>query len=779
MKIDYRSTYVKYMLAGALLLLAFLLFVRPVHFKASTSTVLLDRNGQLLSATVTDEGMWQFLAPDSVPLRFATCLLQFEDAHFYYHPGFNPVSLVRAAIQNIRKKEIVSGASTITMQLVRLSRKGKPRTYLEKVIEIVLAFRTELAYSKKSILAMYASHAPFGGNVVGLDAAAWRYYNTSPNNLSWAEAATLAVLPNAPGLIFPGRNQHLLKTKRDFLLTKLFKKGIIDKQTYQLSLLEPLPNPTNRLKQRATHLLTRCIKDGLKGRIIHSTINLEYQNNATQIAKRYYRHFLANGIRNLAILVINNKTGEVPVYIGNILSNNPNFSSRVDIITSPRSYGSLLKPFLYAYMLSEGLLLPRQLVKDVPIAVAGFVPKNFSKTFEGAVNANEIISRSLNVPSVILLKKYGIEKFYNNIKRTGLRSINKPPSHYGLSIILGGAESTMWELARAYSALARSAINDSLRKTFISYTLNTKSQESDTFVANGIKAGAAYLTLQALTESKRPGEDGTWRNFIASQTIAWKTGTSYGFRDAWAIGVTPKYTVAVWVGNADGEGRPILIGAATAAPVMFDIFSTLPSSSWFSPPHYDLKTVTTCKKTGMLVSANCNDVIDELVPAVKAKTLPCFYHKKIFLDETEHYRVNRTCFPDKNIKDTSWFILPPAQEWFYKKTHFDYTPLPPLHPKCKTQDDLTKNIDLVYPYYGADIYIPIENDGKRGQIILKATHRKPESTIYWHLDNKFIGVTQNVHELAISPKPGSYVLTLVDENGEELKRRIKIIGEVR
>lgn len=771
--------FIKYMLAGVILLLAFLLFVKPVSFKASSSTVLLDRNGQLLAATVTDEGMWQFPAPDSVPFRFSKCLLQFEDSYFYYHPGFNPVSLVRAAIQNLRNRKIISGASTITMQLVRLSRKGKQRTYMEKAIEIVLAFRTELAYSKKSILAMYASHAPFGGNVIGLDAAAWRYFGTSPDNLSWAEAATLAVLPNAPGLIFPGRNQHLLLAKRNFLLGKLLKKGVIDNQTYQLALLEPLPDPDNKYSQRATHLLTRCIKDGLKGKIIRSTISRELQDIFYKIALRYHRHFKANGIRNMAILVVDNLTGEVLVYIGNILTDDPSFSSKVDIITAKRSYGSLLKPFLYAYMLSEGLLLPKEFVKDVPVAIAGFTPLNFSKKFEGAVKANEIISRSLNVPSVILLKEYGIEKFYNNIHKTGLLSINMPPSHYGLSIILGGAESTMWELARAYSAIARAALSDTLRETSIRYTVDRGMLFNQAFEAANIKPGAAYLTLQALTEANRPGEDGTWRNFIASQTIAWKTGTSFGFRDAWAIGVTPKFTVSVWVGNADGEGRPDLVGAATADPVMFDVFSVLPSCSWYSPPYYDLKTVKTCKKTGMLASNLCPDTTEELVPAVKIKTLPCIYHKKIFLDKSKRYRVNRSCFPNSDLKDTTWFILPPGQEWFYKKNHFDYTVLPPMHPKCSVQYDEINNIDLIYPFYGVDLYIPIENDGTRGQIILKATHRKSESIIYWHLNNEFIGMTKNVHEIAISPKPGSYTLTLVDENGEELKRRIKIIGEDR
>ncbi|MGE0076910.1 MAG: penicillin-binding protein 1C [Bacteroidales bacterium] len=764
----------KILLAGALLLLAFLL-VPPVKFGNSTSTVLLDRNGQLLSATVSNEGMWQFPEVDTVPQKFAICLTQFEDAYFRYHLGVNPVSVVRAATQNIRARKIVSGASTITMQMVRLSRRGKSRTFFEKGIEMFLALRSELSYSKRTILAKYASHAPFGGNVVGLDAAAWRYFGTSADNLSWAEAATLAILPNAPGLIFPGRNQDLLIEKRNRLLAKLRDKGYIDNETYQLALLEPAPNPANDLTQDATHLLTRCINDGLMGKVVVSTIDKRLYDNAQSIALRYHGHFMANGIRNMAAMVVDNRTGEVLVYIGNILTPDPANSSRVDIIRSKRSYGSLLKPFLYGYMLSEGLLYPRQLVNDIPVAFSDFAPQNFSKTFEGMVPANEILSRSLNVPSVNLLRQYGIEKFHNNLQQTGLKSINKPPSHYGLSIILGGAEASMWELAGAYSALARKAESDTSCTVNLHYRLNVPAKQQ--FTSWGIGSGAAYLTLEALTQAHRPGEDGTWRTFISSQRIAWKTGTSYGFRDAWAIGVTPNYTVAVWVGNADGEGRADLIGVVAAAPVMFDIFSLLPASNWYTPPWFDLTSVVTCKQSGLLASDNCADTLREYVPIVKTKTLPCDYHHKIYVDKERKHRLTLGCAKQSEMVEASWFVLPPAQEWFYAKQHAEYQKLPPFRKGCTEVSSRIPNIALIYPYAGSDIYIPREAKDSRGQSIWKATHRNPTATIYWHLNDVFLGKTTGVHEMPVSPKPGVYTLTLVDDDGEMLQKRIKIIGE--
>ncbi|MCB8963566.1 MAG: penicillin-binding protein 1C [Bacteroidales bacterium] len=766
----------KILLVGVLLLLAFLL-IPPVKFKNTTSTVLLDRDGQLLSATVSDEGMWQFPEVDTVPEKFAICLTQFEDAYFKYHFGVNPVSVVRAAKQNIQARSVVSGASTITMQLVRLSRRGKPRTFYEKIIEIFLAIRTELSYSKRTILAKYASHAPFGGNVVGLDAAAWRYFGTSPDNLSWAESATLAILPNAPGLIFPGRNQDQLIAKRNRLLTKLKNEGYIDAETHRLALLEPPPNPAGRLPQDATHLLTRCIHDGLKGKVVQSSINRRLHENSNRIAMRYHRHFMANGIRNMAAMVVDNRTGEVLVYIGNILSDKPENSSRVDIIRSKRSYGSLLKPFLYGFMLNEGLLLPRQLVNDIPVAFAGFAPQNFSKTFEGMVSANEILSRSLNVPSVNLLKQYGVDKFHNNLRQMGLLSLDKSPSHYGLSIILGGAEASMWELAGIYSALANKTGCVRGGHSALRYRLDSTVSVKPMFNCDAIGSGAAYLTLEALTQASRPGEDGSWRHFIASQRIAWKTGTSYGFRDAWAIGVTPGYTVAVWVGNADGEGRADLIGVAAAAPVMFDIFSLLPVDNWFAAPWFDLKTVITCKQSGLMASANCFDTVRQCVPLVKTRTLPCSYHHRIYVDKSQRFRLSHGCAPSDEMVETCWFVLPPAQEWFYSKAHADYRMLPPYRKGCAEAADKIPNIALIYPYPGTDIYIPREAKGVKGQSIWRAAHRNPAARIYWHLNDTFLGETRGIHEMPVSPLPGNYILTLVDDDGEVLQKRIRIIGD--
>ena len=767
----------RYVIIAIAIGLGLFLLIPPAQISNSTSTVLLDRHGQLLGASVANDDMWRFPQPDSVPHRFATCLIQFEDAHFYHHLGFNPVSMLRAAWQNARAGHVVSGASTLTMQLVRLSRGQKRRTYREKLIELVLAFRTELTRSKRSILAMYTANAPFGGNVVGLDAAAWRYFGIAPDNLSWAEAASLAVLPNAPGLVFPGRNQHLLLEKRNKLLQKLLQKGFIDADEYALALIEPLPNPAAALPQDAPHLLTRCISAGLPGKTLHSTIDQALQKKVQQLAQRHHNRLMANDIRNIAIMVIDNASGQVLAYVGNIVSNQTALSPKVDIIGSRRSYGSLLKPFLYGLMLNEGELMPQQLIYDYPVSFAGFSPQNFNHQFEGAVAAHEALARSLNVPAANMLQSYGVEKFHRNMRSMGLRSLNRPAEHYGLSIILGGAEATMYELAGIYCALSRCA--QGLSRPALRLSVLTDSLEMGVTESNctGIGPGAAYLTLEAIAQASRPDEQGILRHFDIAQRIAWKTGTSMGFRDAWAIGVTPQHTVAVWTGNADGEGRPNLIGSVTAAPVMFDAFALLPKCNWFEPPIYDLTAVDVCPNCGYIASALCPSTTKQYIPQSGTKTLPCPYHQRIFIDKRSQMQVTQQCATDADIESVSWFVLPPVPEWFYQKHHPEYKPLPPFRSDCSPSGQGIARMALIYPHSGADIYLPRLAEGQHSETLFKATHSNPSATIFWHLNDAFIGSTTAPHELLLQPEPGSYTLTLVDNDGETLKQRIRFVGK--
>lgn len=750
------------------------------------STVLEANNGQLLTATIAADGQWRFPQADSVPPRFAEALITFEDKRFYYHPGVDPLAMGRALFQNLRDGRVVSGGSTITMQVIRLSRASTSRNIFQKALEVILASRLELAYSKDEILAMYASHAPFGGNVVGLEAACWRYFGRNPNSVSWGEAALLAVLPNAPSLIHPGKNRERLKTKRDNLLDILLREGKIDSLTCALSKQELIPESPQPLPRLARHLLGRMRKDNLAERKLVSTIDYSLQRRVEEKLQQHHERLKANQIYNGAVLVVDVRTGKTLAYAGNVSGNDPGRGQEVDIITSPRSTGSILKPFLYAASLDDGLILPETLLPDVPIMLNGFSPQNFSKQYDGAVHADDALIRSLNVPAVFLLKSYRYEKFYTLLKNMGLTSLTKPPDHYGLSLILGGAEGSLWDITGMYASMART-LNDYfdypgknryVRSDFhppLYYRHDAAPSSGELEETSWLSASAVYLTFETLKELYRPLEESGWKYFTASKKIAWKTGTSFGFRDGWAVGVNSDVAVGVWIGNADGEGRAGLTGTNAAAPLLFDIFSLLSDRGWFDPPQSEMRLIATCTKSGQRASAHCEETDTLLVPLKGLETSQCNRHKTIHVSKDHRFRVHSQCADLASIDHVKWFVLPPVQEYYYKARNISYKPLPPFRSDCNDAQSIP-SMELVYPQHNARILIPRGFDGNPGSSIFELAHRDEDASVFWHLDGVFIGVTKGVHKMALNPGEGRHLLTVVDENGQSLEERFTVIS---
>ncbi|WP_020526348.1 penicillin-binding protein 1C [Flexithrix dorotheae] len=757
-------------------------------FNDPTATILMDSDGNLMSASIAKDGQWRFPELSEVPPKFETSIRFFEDEYFYQHIGFNPFSLLRATYQNLKSGRIVSGGSTLTMQTIRLSRKGNSRTFLEKIVEIILATRLELKLSKKEILSKYASHAPFGGNIVGLEAAAWRYYGRSPFQLSWGEAATLAVLPNQPGLIFPGRNQQILKNKRDRLLKKLYHKGILDSLSYELAKSEELPGAPVKLPMDAPHLLTRTLNEGDAGKQIQTTIDGFLQSRTSSVIKKHHHHLKNNDIYNAAAIVIEVATGKTLAYVGNTsIEGSTEYGDDVDVIMAPRSTGSILKPFLYASMLHEGLILPETIVEDVPTYLNGFSPKNFNKQYEGAVKANLALARSLNVPAVKLLQDYSVEKFHLKLQDLGLSTITSSPNHYGLSLILGGAEAKLWDLVSAYGSMARTLNNfqehapyhyasQDWKNVWYKKEDEQEGHEPITTKSSKLSASAIWFTFQAMLEVYRPDSESSWELFETSKKVAWKTGTSFGHRDAWAIGLNPKYVVGVWVGNADGEGRPGMTGFSAAAPILFDVFNLLPNSEWFTPPYDELTTTRICRNSGHLAGEFCQKVDSMDIPAVGIRTSVCPYEKLIHLSKTEDLQVTSDCESVTNMRHEAYFVLPPVQEWYFKSKNAFYKTVPPFRADCNQQLKMsTAAMQVIYPPENAQIIIPRELDGTMGKAVFELAHRKASSTIYWHLDDEFLGETKRIHEMGLQPEPGDHTLILIDEEGEMITRNFKIV----
>lgn len=777
--------------AVILLLVIWFAFALPSPlFLSPTSYVVEAADGQLMSASIARDGQWRFPAADSVPDKFTKCITAFEDKRFYSHPGVDILAMARAMQQNYKAKGIVSGGSTLTMQTIRLSRR-KDRTISQKLIEMLLAIRLEAGYSKNDILKLYTANAPFGSNVVGLEAAAWRYFGRSPQSLSWGEMATLAVLPNSPALVHPGKNTTRLIIKRNNLLDELARLNIIDQATANLSKMEPVPGKPLPLPQDAPHLLNRFKAERAMLQSpttrIRTTVNDQLQVKVNALLKRYQNRYRANDINNIAALVLDVKKGTVLSYNGNIYQpQDPSLESHVDMIKAPRSPGSTLKPILYASMLNDGLILPQTLIADVPTQIGNYSPQNYDLGYDGAIAADRALSRSLNIPAVKLLQSYKYPRFYDQLKKLGFTTLNQPADHYGLSLILGGSEVTMWDLAKTYLGMARTLNHANeyhglynphdydapsyLQKA--AAKLDDNELERNTLLDNG----SIWNTFNAMEELMRPGEEGLWEQFNSAQRIAWKTGTSFGFRDAWAVGLTPDYVICVWVGNADGEGRPGLTGIDVAAPVLFDILRLLPKGKWFATPNSKLKKMKVCRESGYKAGEYCPEPIEQLIPFAGEKTAICPYHKLVHLDHTSSFRVSDQCESPANMVHQSWFILPPAMEYYYKEKHSDYKPLPPFMDGCNNAASQYV-MDMIYPKNYASVYIPIELNGQRGKVVFTATHKNPEAKVFWHIDEEYIGTTVHQHQLSLSPPPGKHILTLVDDKGERFVQQFTILDK--
>ena len=724
----------------ALLVAYYFCLPKDLFKGTSYSTVVTDRNGELLGARIASDGQWRFPPSDTVPEKFRTALIEFEDRWFAYHPGVNPVSIARAAAGNIKAGHVTSGGSTITMQVIRMSR-GRERNIGQKIIEAILATRLELRCSKNEIIGLYASHAPFGGNVVGLEAASWRYFGRPPDELSWGEAATLAVLPNSPGEIHPGKNRTRLLEKRNRLLGSLYRHGHIDSLDFVLACDEPLPGEPVALPQEAHHLTEYYWKTS-PGKRIKTAIDIHLQKQIQAVTDQWNNEFSQTGIHDLAAIVKDVRTGETLAYIGNANPDRKRPGGEVDIIRAPRSTGSILKPLLYCALLQDGEILPNTLLPDVPININGFSPQNFNRQFYGAVPASEALARSLNVPSVHLLRRFGVAKFLDILRKCGMTTLKGSASHYGLSLILGGAEGTLGDITSIYSKLSASYQSAD----------TTHTSKGDRLHNFPLKDKCAlWWTFDALKEVNRPDEI-DWRLIGSIKKVAWKTGTSFGFRDAWAVGVTADYAVGVWAGNAQGQGVPGLTGARTAGPVMFEIFNLLPikeydseysRNGWFKEPVYgDYIIAEVCRESGCLKGVSCESSDTLMLPRKSVKSEPCPYHKV--------------------IDGVRTFILPPSMEWYYRQHHPEYTP---AMEKGKTD---SSPMEFIYPENGAVIYIPRQLDGSITGITFNLAHRTPKVNVFWHLDNEYVGQTQMIHQLTLKPSPGKHSVTAVDESGNSI-----------
>lgn len=762
--------YFKFIFKGFLAFFSiwFLFFSLPSSlFESPKSIVMYDRNNHLMYASVASDEQWRFPKIDSVSFKIEQSVIHFEDEYFRYHLGVNPISIVKSFFLNLKTKEVKRGGSTITMQTIRLLQNNPPRTYLQKFKEVLLAIRFELFNSKNTILEYYVSNAPYGGNIVGVETASWRYFNKSSFNLTWAEAATLAVLPNQPSYIYPGKNQILLLKKRNTLLYKLYKEEVISEMDYQLSIEESLPQKVYKIPNYCYHLAQE-IKPEFRNGLVKTTLDITIQKKVSEIIDMYTPLYRLNQINNMSALVIDANTSEILAYVGNV--NDTVSGNKINMITRARSSGSTLKPLLYAHMLEDGYLTSQSLLQDIPMDINGYEPNNNSFNFDGLVPASHALTRSLNIPWILALKNYGYEKFYKILKLAGCKHFLKSANHYGLSLVVGGGEIELLELANIFLQMSNKLIgkNQDQLAHFI------QGEKEYTNHEIGLSKGAIWLTFDALTNVIRPENEPNWQ-YRPSQTLAWKTGTSHGYRDAWSVGVNSNYVIAVWVGNSEGNGRSGLTGIKKAAPIMFDILNSLSNKpkSWYQKPLSDLKTIKVCSESGYLPTTYCNKTVSIEYPANSILKEKCPYHTKLFLDSTSSFQVNASCYPIDKMVEKNWFKLPIVEENYYKIVNPLYKPTPPFHPNCDQIDKL--NMDIVFPKQNSKIIVSTSNISNK--IIFQAIHRTDSARIHWFIDRQFIGSTVSEHKISLDPTQGQHILTIQDNLGNFLTRKFSVIKE--
>lgn len=715
-------------------------------FEDRYSVSVLDNNGKIMGVYLNKNEQWHLKSIDKIPEKLKTAVMVFEDKNFYSHNGVDFSAVIRALKDNIFEKRR-TGASTITMQAVKMAQ-PKERSYFNKYLEIVHAFKLEKYYKKDEILKMYLNNAPYGGNIVGYKTASYMYFRKSPKELTWSEAALLAVLPNSPGLMNVEKNREKLIEKRNFLLKKLYEKNFINERQYRISLKEPVPDKRYSFPVLAPHLARRLVNENKDKKIIKSTIDSEIQKKTEKAVKDYSEFLKLSGINNTAVLIINNKNYEVTAYAGSQDFYDFENNGQVDGITAKRSPGSLLKPFLYAKVIDEGIAAPQSKIPDVPLYFSNFSPQNANKKYYGMVEMRDALIKSLNIPFVELLKDYGEDKFFYFLKDI-LNFEDKNPERYGLSLILGTKEFTMEEIGILYSGLANYGNFKNLKYT----------EESTEEGRQLLTKGASYLTLTTMRELERPGMEKFYRE---KNPVSWKTGTSHGRRDGWAAGVTPEWTVVVWTGNFTGEGNPNLTGVYTGGNLLFNILKILPKTEKDFIIPSDLEKIEVDKETGYRLKYDVP--YKEIFYPKDAKPLKASpYYKKIFVNKNGEEIDSRD--ESFNEREEKYILVYPLEIVnYFVRENLDVS-------NIFSEKTAEKTIKFIYPKNNLKIIVPKDFDGEKNLIVKIANIKNQE--LYWYVNKEYAGKSRE-KERSFNFKKGKYEITVVSESGETAKINFQV-----
>jgi len=749
----------KHIVIVTLLSLAFFLFLLlyplPSGLARSPSTAIVSRDGELLRIFCAEDGRWRMRCRlKEVSPFLVKAVVAYEDRWFYWHFGINPFSIIRAAITNIKHRRIICGGSTITMQIARMT-EPKKRTFVSKAIECFRAEQLELRYSKSELLELYFNLAPYGGNLEGIASASYFYFGKSPSALSSAEAVFLVGLPNSPERLRPDRNPKAALCNQKRVAERLLKSGFIKKDKYSKILFaQPLENKKN-IPFIAPHLGDLVRRKFGNKPLIRTTIDFDMQKLCEKTLAEHLSPLLAEGISNGAIVVIENKTRKVRAMVGSVNFFDKARAGEVNGALAGRSPGSTLKPFIYTIALDEGLLSPKSLLFDIPVDYSGYIPENYDGKYHGAVTFEDALKESLNVPAVNLCAKIK-GRLYCFLKDGGVTTLNKPEELYGLPLILGGCEVSLLELTNLYSTLANFGL-------YQKYLLLEDEEMGEK--KRLLSPESTYIISEILSEVRRPDLPSCWEFSLNLPKVAWKTGTSYGHKDAWAIGYNPDWTIGVWIGNFSGREAEGLVGAEVAAPLLFTLFNSIGGGKgeWFEKPErVGIRQV--CTLSGQPPSQDCPKTKEELFIYGLSSSATCQIHKVFDIEDKRGYRLCPYC------KDTRSYHKELFVEWYPKistwmeREGYPIVKIPSHNPDCPNL--IAKKPPIITsPSVNCEYYLRDWVDKAHQKIAFDASVSSDVKKLYWFINGEFFASISPKEKLFYPPVAGRHIIKCMDDRG--------------
>ena len=730
----------------------------PLLDEVSFSRAVYDRHGTLLRLTLSADEKFRVFVPlaDISPEMVNVTLFQ-EDRYFRQHPGINPLSVLRAVAGRLGVGPAHGGASTISMQLARLRYHLNTRTLAGKFAQVLRALQLERHYTKSEILEAYLNLAPYGGNVEGVGAASLLFFGKSPATLSLPEAVALVVIPQSPARRFPraDRENPALNAAHHRLWSRL--AGSRPK-------LDPLGAEfvvvTGRRPFAAPHFTNQILHNPHHGQGRGGNLRTTLDGNLQQLLERRVSDFVStretHGVHNAAALLVDSHTMEVLAQVGSADFFDAAIDGQVDGTRGRRSPGSALKPFVYALAMDQGLVHPSTLVADAPRRFGDYDPENFDRDFAGPIRVADALTRSRNVPAIALAARLAKPTLYEFLIRAGV-ALGKAESEYGLTLTLGGAEVTMEELVRLYATLANGGIARPVRRL---------AGQDSTSGSRVLSAESAFLTLEILRQNPPPGGH--------TGGVAWKTGTSNGFCDAWAIAVTSRHVLAVWVGNFNGRHNAAFVGGVTAGPLLFQMLDALrvndgvESAGPIQPVGLNVRKIELCAVSGQLPTASCRHrLAGWFIPGV-SPIAPCEIHREVLIDADSGLRVS-TDDGTRELRREVYEFWPHDLLALFRQAGVPRRLAPPFAPGAGPEMDATAGPGRprILSPRGDRTYLSrvIDRDNLERGIVLRAQTAADATKIYWFADRVFLGTSASLEPLAWQPTPGSYRLRAMDDRG--------------